>query len=275
MTGRRWNVGLAAAGLAVVAAAVVFHSSLLSWRTTELVANAGAAERPLWFAAFVCLGYLGVVYAIDLSLLLVAVVENRARIREAQAEDTRPTAASRFTIPVSVIVPMRDEEQLAIHVVEALLDLEYPEYEIIVVNDGSTDGTLAALRERYALEPFERFTRRVFETAVVHAVYRSATTPRLTVVDKDSRGVKADAVNCGLNYAKYRYICMVDGDTMYERDCLLRSMRLVQRDPATIIGVTSRIVVATHRSVRMRSRAVSFRDRCSRTSSAWSTSALS
>ena len=208
--------------------------------------SAGWAQQPLWLATFVCLGYLGLVYAIDLSLLLVAAVENRMRIRETRAESTRTVAGSRFTIPVSVIVPMRNEEVLAAGVVEALLGLEYPEYEVIVVNDGSTDRTLDILREAYALEPFERFTRRVFETEVVHAIYRSATHPGLTVIDKASRGSKADALNCGLNYAKYRYVCCVDGDTMYARDALLRSMRLVQSDPAMIIGVTSQIVVAAH-----------------------------
>jgi poly-beta-1,6-N-acetyl-D-glucosamine synthase len=234
------------AGVALLVVAVAFHSSLLSWREAHLIPGSGWAERPLWLATFVCLGYLGLVYAIDLSLLLVAAVENRRRIQESRTEDTRTVAGSRFTIPVSVIVPMRNEEMLADAVVEALLDLEYPEYEIIVVNDGSTDGTLDVLREAYDLEPFERFTRRVFETAVVHAVYRSSTSPRLTVIDKASRGSKADALNCGLNYARYRYVCCVDGDTIYERDALLRSMRLVQSDPATVIGVTSQIVVAAH-----------------------------
>jgi len=66
------------------------------------------------------------------------------------------------------------------------------------------------------------------------------------VIDKVAGGNKADSLNAGLNFARYRYVCCVDGDTMYERDALLRSMRLVLRDPARVVGVTSQIVVATH-----------------------------
>jgi cellulose synthase/poly-beta-1,6-N-acetylglucosamine synthase-like glycosyltransferase len=98
----------------------------------------------------------------------------------------------------------------------------------------------------FDLEPFERFERRVLPTDGVHAVYRSATDPRLTVVDKIGGGSKAGALNCGVNFARFRYVLCVDGDTIYERDALLKGMRLVLRDPARIVGVTSQIVVASH-----------------------------
>ena len=127
---------VAVAGVALAAVVVVFHSQLLSWRAANVIPHAGAATGALWIATFACLSYLGLVFAIDFVFLFVAVVENRLRVKESNAEDTQTIAESRFTIPVSVIAPMRDEEVLAGHVVEALLDLDYPEFEIIVVDDG-------------------------------------------------------------------------------------------------------------------------------------------
>jgi poly-beta-1,6-N-acetyl-D-glucosamine synthase len=246
MTTRSRRLGLLAVLAAAVVTSLAFHDWLLGWRVHHVLPHAAGGEGPLLVATFVCVGYLALVFAIDFGLVLVAFGENRLRLQESRAEDYRTIAASRFTIPVSVVAPMRDEEVLALPVVGALLELDYPEFEVIIVSDGSTDGTLDLLRTAYELEQVERFERRVFETEEVHAVYRSRTDPRLTVIDKTSCGIKADALNAGLNYARYRYVCCVDGDTMYERDALLRSMRLVLRDPARVIGVTSQVVVATH-----------------------------
>jgi len=124
-----------------------------------------------------------------------------------------------------------------------LLALDYPEHEVIVVNDGSSDGTLERLRESFQLEPYEIFVRRVFDTEDVRAVYRSSGHPNLVVVDK-ANGGKADALNAGLNVARYRYVCGVDADTVFDREALLKGMRLVVQDPARIVGVTSHLAIA-------------------------------
>jgi len=63
------------------------------------------------------------------------------------------------------------------------------------------------------------------------------------VVDKENGG-KADSWNAGLNIARYRYVCGVDADTVFDRTALLKVMRIVVRDPARIIGVTSQITTA-------------------------------
>ena len=221
------------------------YSALLAWRHDELLPRAGQVEGPLRVSVIVCLIYLFLIFLIDVTLLVVAVSENAVLTRQSRAESYDTIARSRFTIPVSVIVPMRNEEILALPVIQALLELDYPELEVIVVNDGSTDRTLDLLSTKYALQANARFQRPIVPTEEVHAVYRSGADQRLTVVDKVGGG-KADALNCGLNFARFRYVCCVDGDTMYDRDALLRSMRLVLRDPATVIGVTSQIVVAVN-----------------------------
>jgi cellulose synthase/poly-beta-1,6-N-acetylglucosamine synthase-like glycosyltransferase len=231
--------------LAAIAAGPWLYHHCSAWRAHYLVANGAAAAGPLRDATFECFAYLAIIYVTDFALVIIAALENGKQIRQARVESYDTIVDSRFTIPVSVIAPMHNEEVLARAVVDALLSLEYPEYEVIIVNDGSTDGTLELLRRTYSLEPYERFERRTLPTDDVLGVYRSTTDPRLTVIDKVAGGNKAYALNCGLNFARYRYVCCVDGDTVYERDALLRSMRLVLHDPSRVIGVTSQIVVAT------------------------------
>lgn len=193
-----------------------------------------------------CIAYLLLVYGAGLALSILAFFENRSRVRESEAEGWGTIGRSRFTIPVSVIAPMHNEEVLGVPAVEALLELDYPEFEVIVVNDGSTDSTLARLTEAFDLQPFERFERKVLPSREVYAVYRSQSDERLTVIDKEAGGNKADSLNSGINFARFRYVCCVDGDTIYAREALLSSMRLILRDPARVVGLTSQIVVATH-----------------------------
>ena len=76
-------------------------------------------------------------------------------------------------------------------------------------------------------------------------VYRSRTHEHVKVIRKENQGTKADACNCGLNYARYRYLLLLDGDTLYEPDALLNCMRLAAGDPQRVIGITGHISVAS------------------------------
>jgi cellulose synthase/poly-beta-1,6-N-acetylglucosamine synthase-like glycosyltransferase len=177
-------------------------------------------------------------------LMVVSAVENVIRMRQTRAEDFRTLARSRFTLPVSVIVAAYDEAALIRESVRSLLALDYPEHEVIVVNDGSNDDTLALLREAFDLVPEHRYARRVLSTERVRGMYRSRRDPRLVVVDKENGG-KADALNCAINFARYPYVCGVDGDTILFPDALLRAMRPVLRDPVATIGVTSHLGISS------------------------------
>jgi cellulose synthase/poly-beta-1,6-N-acetylglucosamine synthase-like glycosyltransferase len=196
-------------------------------------------------AVQVCFAYLLVTYGMFVVLLGFAAFENVRRRREARVEDYTLLAESRFTIPVSVIVPAYNEAPVILAALRSALSFEYAEFEVIVVNDGSTDDTVARMVDAYAMRPFEVFHRRVLPTEAIRAVYRSDVEPRLLVVDK-ANGGKADALNAGLNLARYRYVCCLDGDTVYEPEALLKGMRLAVADPARVVGVTSVISVASH-----------------------------
>ena len=199
------------------------------------------AAAVLWAVA-ACYAYLIAVSVVFVVMLVGSALEHRYLTRQEQTEDYDMLSASKFTIPVSVIAPAFDESVGIEATVRSLLAWAYPEIEVIVVNDGSHDDTLDVLHRAFDLEHHETFFRKRFGTELVRGVYSSRTHHNLIVVDKDNGG-KADALNAGLNLARYRYICTVDSDTVYAPGALLHSMRLVMRDPARVVGVTSNVTI--------------------------------
>ena len=197
----------------------------------------------LHWTVVACLVYLLLVYGSYTIMLVVSGVQRAASFRGRRFERLTRVRSSALTIPVSIIAPVYNEAAIVAASVASFLDIDYPEFEVIVVNDGSTDETLATLTRTFQLEPTGLLTRVVYQAGTILGIYTSRTHPRLVVIDK-ANGGKADALNCGLNVARYRYVCGVDGDTILARSCLLDGMRLVLPDPATIIGVTGHIAIS-------------------------------
>jgi cellulose synthase/poly-beta-1,6-N-acetylglucosamine synthase-like glycosyltransferase len=143
---------------------------------------------------------------------------------------------SRLAAPpfVSIVVPARNENSTIVEAIRALLSLDYSAREIIVVNDGSTDGTLSTLKEVFHLVTGPMAFDRALSTAPVHALYRSIDEPDLVVVDKDSAGCKADASNAGINAASGTLVLVIDADTILEPDALSRAVLRFLEDPLTV-----------------------------------------
>jgi cellulose synthase/poly-beta-1,6-N-acetylglucosamine synthase-like glycosyltransferase len=174
---------------------------------------------------------------INLTLLVVAIYKNtvhRYRLASLRLEGLR---SSPFTPPISLLVPARNEELCIVASVGSLLQLDYPQLEVIVVNDASSDQTMAVLRENFALHRATMVYVAEIPTAPVTAMYRSLSHPQLLVLDKKSAGCKADAINAGINAASSPYVCVVDADSILERDSLSRIMAGVISDPARVIAV--------------------------------------
>lgn len=123
--------------------------------------------------------------------------------------------------PISIVVPAFNEELNICNTVIAATRVTYPEFEIIVVNDGSTDATMTNLIERFDLVEIDRPAKTIIPTELVHKVYVSRSFPELWVIDKENGG-KADALNVGLSYSRFPLFCAVDGDSLLEADALLR-----------------------------------------------------
>lgn len=188
---------------------------------------------------WVCLGYFAVSTMLNLAAMSMASNENRRRNWQASAEDYDVLRMSRFMLPVSIVAPAYNEEAMVIPATRSLLAQDYPEFEVIVVDDGSEDRTLQRLIDEFDLIEQPAFMPRQLKTLPIRAVYRSLRHPRLTVVSKENGGNKADPLNCGINFATHPYLCCVDGDTMYLPGALLSAMSQVTREPESIVGATS------------------------------------
>src|SRR6266581_4136780 len=144
--------------------------------------------------------------------------------------------SSPLSPPITVLAPAHNEQKSIRASVRSLLSLDYPQVEVIVINDGSNDGTLNELKEEFELRQMNALYIQELKSAPVKALYRSVRYPRLLVIDKDSIGSKADAINAGLNAATSPYMCVVDADSVLEPDALLRIMVPVLSDPKQVIG---------------------------------------
>jgi cellulose synthase/poly-beta-1,6-N-acetylglucosamine synthase-like glycosyltransferase len=135
---------------------------------------------------------------------------------------------------VSVVVPAYNEELTVVESVRAMLALDYQSREIVVVNDGSSDGTLAVLQEAFHLEAAPLAFPQPIETAPVREIYRSISEPGLVVVDKENGQSKADAANAGINAASGVMVLIIDADTVLEPDAVSRAVMPFLEDPATV-----------------------------------------
>jgi cellulose synthase/poly-beta-1,6-N-acetylglucosamine synthase-like glycosyltransferase len=153
--------------------------------------------------------------------------------RSLNAADTADLIRFGGAPPVSILVPAYNEAANCLGALRSLLDLEYPHYEILFINDGSRDDTLTLLQRDYALEPAARSKTSQLGVGRVRGVYQSTTHPRLWVFDKENGG-KPDALNVGLDYCHSPLFCSLDADTALERDALLRLCRSFLENGDTI-----------------------------------------
>jgi cellulose synthase/poly-beta-1,6-N-acetylglucosamine synthase-like glycosyltransferase len=142
--------------------------------------------------------------------------------------------------PVSIIIPAYNEAVGIVASVRSMSIVSYPRFEIVITNDGSTDETLNALIEAFSLERVRVPYRPDIPTAAVRGIYRGRGTVDITVIDKKNAG-RADALNAGINAARYPYTLCTDADVILDANCLVGAMRRVVEDRERTIAVGGNI----------------------------------
>ncbi|MDD9268460.1 glycosyltransferase family 2 protein [Paenibacillus sp. GCM10023248] len=163
---------------------------------------------------------------------------------------------SSFTPPLSIIVPAYNEEVGVIGTILSLITgsgrLDYPQFEVIVVNDGSKDRTLQKVIERFQMVPVKNKVhqkRNGIETKSIKEVYHSEIYPFLILIDKENGG-KADALNAGINMSKYPYFASIDGDTVLDPDSFLKIMMpIVEHADDEILATGGNVLIANGNTV--------------------------
>ncbi len=177
-------------------------------------------------------GVANIIYAFLLIVATIVIVRHMKRLRYGRYQADMPEA---LLLPVSMIIATYNEEGNIVDTVKALLRQDYPDYEVIVVDDGSEDATLERLIKAFKLERIDLVYRKILDTSDVRGFYVNPSIPNLTIISKDHGG-KADSLNVGVNASRAPYICSVDADSILEEKAIRRLMRAVIEDPKTIIG---------------------------------------
>jgi len=107
---------------------------------------------------------------------------------------------------ISIIVPVFNEGKILRNSIESLLDIEYPNYEIIIVNDGSTDNTA-----------------KVAEEVVGYQQGRTALV-KVSLINKPNGG-KSKALNAGIQYSEAEFVLCMDGDSQLSANTLKMGIR--------------------------------------------------
>ncbi len=184
----------------------------------------GIVRYALHELEWLILGYFLVVNSFYLVMAVSASWEMLKHQRLVRGEVRWRVLSSNVAPRISVLAPAYNEESTIGESVRSLLALNYPNLELILVNDGSTDGTLSVLKERFDLVEIHPIYQRTLETKLVNSLYVSRQYPNLIIVDKRNGG-KADALNAALNLSAGKLVCVIDSDTLIEPDALQRMVR--------------------------------------------------
>lgn len=197
-------------------------------------------ERIILAAQIFFIGYFVLLNGGYLLLNILSMFSLRSYMRQ-RAEYGTDAPYLGIEPPISLLVPGYNEEATIRASVRSMLQLQYPDFELVVINDGSKDRTLEVLIEEFELVPHPEVVRRAVEHKPIRGVYRSLRYGNLRVIDKENGG-KADALNVGINLARHGLFCAVDADSILQRDSLLRVVQPFIEDERTVAaGGTVRI----------------------------------
>lgn len=197
----------------------------------------------LWLAGVGILAYYLFINGVYLVIHLAATHRLRDELQRPDVETTNRSLGSPFLPGVAILVPAFNEEAVIVETVQALLNLNYPATEIVVVNDGSGDRTLDRLHTEFDLQVIDADPPFDIDGEAIRNVFRSARAGNLLVVDQQNRG-KSAALNTGLWLTDQPLFCAIDADSLIDPDGLAKVLRPFIDRPAETVAVGGTVQVA-------------------------------
>lgn len=157
---------------------------------------------------------------------IMSVLELRSYSNKNKHVDYKSMLAFYNLPTVSIIAPAYNEQKTIIENVKCLLRIHYQNFEIIIVNDGSTDNTLQELIDYFSLVKVSKAFENTIETREIRGIYQSSNPAfnHLIIVDKENGG-KSDALNAGINISQNDLFLAIDVDCIIEQDALLKMVK--------------------------------------------------
>ncbi len=160
--------------------------------------------------------------------------------------DLSKIMASPLAPGITIIAPAYNEGLTIVENIRSLLSLQYVNYEVMVVNDGSKDDTLEKMIEAYDLEKTDKRIDPQWPCKPIRGVYKSKqrSFSKLTVIDKENGG-KSDALNTGIQLSEMKYVGCIDVDCLLLPEALLHVVKsFYQRTKKRVIAVGGVIRIA-------------------------------
>lgn len=167
----------------------------------------------LWY--MVLLGFIGAARMIYALFTVSGRVSGKRSMKY-----MRPGSAAN-AVPISLLTPVCNEEAAIIDTIKSMLNQNYSNYEIIVINDGSTDNTLNTIIDSFSMRKITYPFRERLATKKVRAIYYNQYIPRLKVIDKENGG-RSDALNAGLNLSRFPWFLSIGADSLLGENALQR-----------------------------------------------------
>lgn len=196
------------------------------WNTVVLYYN----HFIFFFASSIMLWYM--------IISLISIREILLYKRKNSFIDFKKLLSSPYTPAISIVAPAYNEGKTIISNVHSLLSLQYPRFEVIIVNDGSTDSTLLKLTKEFNLHRVDFAYHEHITTGPIRGIYKSLNPAysKLIVLDKENRKNKADALNAGINIAAHPYYLCCDVDCIIDNQALLKLIKPIIDEEKRVIA---------------------------------------
>ncbi|RAJ82052.1 cellulose synthase/poly-beta-1,6-N-acetylglucosamine synthase-like glycosyltransferase [Chitinophaga dinghuensis] len=184
------------------------------------------------------------VYALLAILSLVAIRKYLSRTSQQQLD---ALAGSQLAPGITILAPAFNEGLTIIANVRSLLTINYPRFEIVIINDGSTDNTLEQLIQEFDMVAVDFAYNEKIRTQPVRQIFKSRDLAysNLVVIDKVNGKSKADATNAGINIASFNYFLCTDVDCVLHKDTLLELIKpILQEGKKRLIAIGATLRIA-------------------------------